>query len=283
MISAQESGLTFSRDGRMVMGGRGTVLDADTAKPIRKLPFYTNPFEGGVERQLNLHAVALAQRGKNAISAERDGAAVIWDVADGKAIGQIPRCFDYGEAVGFSSDGALMVVSRSYPRAPFYGPHECGIWDTATGKKLLAFELEDIQAPRKFIFTEDKKRLIVGIYDGSICIVDAKNGKEIRRFQANHKNLAVQAMAVSPDGTMVACSGIHHPSVRVWDVNTGAPVHRFPVPKVKLDPKVLEPLVPGHPVCWALAFSPDNAVLASGGPDGQIILWDMRPKRQEGK
>src|SRR5262245_33367947 len=61
----------------------------------------------------------------------------------------------------------------------------------------------------------------------------------------------VSTLAVSPDGTMVACTGVHHPSVRVWDVNTGQEVHRLPVPKVKHDPKVLEPLVTGCPICWA--------------------------------
>jgi hypothetical protein len=88
-------------------------------------------------------------------------------------------------------------------------------WDTATGKKPLEFKLKNIQSPRKFVFTGDRTRLIAGIFDGAICIVDAKNGKEIRRFR---------------DGTIVTCSGIHHPSVRVWDVNTGAELHRFPVP-----------------------------------------------------
>jgi WD40 repeat protein len=140
----------------MLVGGGGIVCDAGTGKVIKKLPIQTNPFEAGVERQLILHAVAFAEGGKTAISAERDGAAVVWDVAQGKPIRQISKCFDYGEAVDFSSGGALMVVSRSYPRAPFYGPHECGIWDTATGKKVVSFQLEKIQAPRRFLFTEDK-------------------------------------------------------------------------------------------------------------------------------
>jgi WD40 repeat protein len=275
----QQSVFAFSHDGSKLVGGLGIVRDAGTGKEISKLPFFTGPVAPAT-RQIIVHAVAFEKSGMTVLSTERDGATVVWDVAQAKAIRQIPQCFDYGETVGFSGDGSLLVVSKSYPRAPFEGPHDCGIWDTATGKELVKFQLLNIQAPAKFVFTQDKKLLIAGIYDGKICVLDAKTGKEIRRWQANHKNLAVQGMVVSPDGTMVACTGPHHPSVRVWDVNTGEEIRRFPVPKEKPDFKVMEPLVYGHPIYWALAFSPDSALLASGAPDSSIVLWDVRKKEK---
>ncbi len=90
----------------------------------------------------------------------------------------------------------------------------------------------------------------------------------------------VSSLAMSPDGTMVSCSALaHHPYIRVWSVQTGDELFRFPTPRYKYDPKTALELVVGHPVCHALAFSPDSAMLASGGPDATIIFWDVRKKR----
>ncbi len=51
-------------------------------------------------------------------------------------------------------------------------------------------------------------------------------------------------------------------SIRLWDVNTGENIHTFW----------------GHPTdVWALDFSPDGELLASGSYDGTILLWDMKP------
>jgi WD40 repeat protein len=280
MSLAQRSALTFSPDGSKLVGGLGIVRDALTGKEIRKLPFHINPFEFGGMRPLDVYAVSFGPGGKTVLAAERNGGTVVWEV-EGKDTRQIDKCFDYGEAVAFSADGSLLAVTKSYPRAPFQGPHDCGIWDTATGKELVKFQFQNIDAPMKLVFSQDKKLLVAGCSDGKICVVDAKTGKDLRRWQANHKHLVVQVMAVSPDGTLVACAGVHHPSIRVWDLSTGDEIHRFPVPRVKPDFKVMEPLVYNSPMCWALAFSPDSSLLASGGPDSTIILWDVRRKQEK--
>jgi WD40 repeat protein len=67
----------------------------------------------------------------------------------------------------------------------------------------------------------------------------------------------VQAMALSPDGTRLAVA--HRKGVQVWDATSG---------------KVLaETQGSGAGV---LAFSADGALLASGGRDGKVALWDAR-------
>ena len=56
--------------------------------------------------------------------------------------------------------------------------------------------------------------------------------------------------------------GLQRMSIRLWDVNIGENVHTFW----------------GHPTdVWALDFSPDGKLLASGSYDGTILLWDMKP------
>ena len=69
---------------------------------------------------------------------------------------------------------------------------------------------------------------------------------------------AVSSIAFSPDGQTLA-SGSLDDTVRLWDVNTGEPLHTLT----------------GH---WdnvtSVAFSPDGQTLASGSSDRTIRLWD---------
>lgn len=277
-VGTQKSSLMFSPDGSKLVGSGGTVLDAGTAKVITKVPVQTNPFEGVASRQLELQ-VAFGEGGKTVIAADRDGIAVVWDALRAKGISNVTRRFkDGGETVGLSADGSLMVVSKQYFTAPFMGPHACGIWETATGKEVLSFELRNMEAPTKFVFSQDKKVLVAGISSGMICILDASTGQELRRIEANYKNLCLASLALSPDGTMVACWGVHNPFIRVWDVRTGAQLHYFPVIGHSDAGAKAGPVWSGLPPCWALAFSPDSAILAAGRADSTIVFWDVRKK-----
>jgi WD40 repeat protein len=87
--------------------------------------------------------------------------------------------------------------------------------------------------------------------------------RERRLIRHTHKGSLI-TFAVSPDGTLLATSGLDG-RVKIWDVRSGR----------ELD--TLHGQLIGF---FSLAFSPDGSRLAAGAWDGTITLWDVETRQQ---
>jgi WD40 repeat protein len=82
-----------------------------------------------------------------------------------------------------------------------------------------------------------------------------------------HRGL-VTAVAVSPDGSLIASAGSDE-TVRLWSTRT----HR----------QLGAPLAGHTAIVASVAFTPDGKRLASGSDDGTVRIWDLASRRQVAK
>jgi WD40 repeat protein len=106
------------------------------------------------------------------------------------------------------------------------------------------------------VAADPKGRIATGSFDGSALLWDIDSGQVLSRFDDHSR--AVDAIAFSPDGTMLA-TGSWDGKVKLWDVTTRMVRHT---------------LVGHSSEVTGVAFSPDGKMLATVGRDEYIRLWD---------
>jgi WD40 repeat protein/predicted Ser/Thr protein kinase len=111
--------------------------------------------------------------------------------------------------------------------------------------------------------SRDRSRLAVVLADGSdrlsIAIYDPSSGKELARWPID-LHPTIYAMALSPDGSRVACGG-DDCVVPVWDTRTGKNLGECRGHRTKV---------------LSITFRPDGSRLLTASHDGTVRQWDAR-------
>jgi RNA polymerase sigma factor (sigma-70 family) len=280
--------LAYSPDGRLLVGSGGlrpAVWDVAASKSLSN--YFEKQRDGGDESVLSPDGKWLATYYQHTI--------YLWDVTTGKAVR--PREGHEREvyAVSFAPDGKSLVSVAG----------EMGTvrrWNVLTGEELPNLgKITDLAYAAAH--SPDGKFLAVGTgnHDGTIWLLNADTGQEIRRMTI--PGGYVTSLALSADGKTLA-SRAHARAIHIWDVGTGRLLNQFPGSpdghmNVALSPdgktvadagaagiclwdvasgKERDRFPTGDRQILSLAFSPDGRLLASGGET--IRLWNVTAGKQ---
>ena len=128
------------------------------------------------------------------------------------------------------------------------------VWEVATGENIAT--LENSGMVRGVAFSPDGKCLATGTTK-TVTLWCTKTWQPIATLDI----VSFESLAFSPDGSRLVTGGTWpEQRIQVWDVETRELIVELSGHKSDVE---------------SFAFSPDSRLLASGGFDGVIYLWDM--------
>lgn len=214
-------------------------------------------------------AVAFSPDEKVLASGDKNGTLKLWNSGDWTSL----ESFKISSmnvtllSLVFSHDGKILAISTNDSKVV--------LWDLAAKQKVTKQPTCNVQV-NSVAFSPDDKTLIGGCEDGQIKFWNIETGDEKSMpFKPNHKP-SVKSVAFSPDGKTVASGGADAGgggtpdySIKIWDAETG---------------NAKSTLKSEHSgAVTSLAFSSDSKLLASGGEDSFIYIWDIQKPQSTNK
>jgi len=251
--------VAFSPDGLLVASasrdGVARIWRHDPAVMVRAL---THP--------ASVESVAFAPDGATLATGTTDGRIFLWRVADGRLVVTRHQGVSV-KAIAFSAQGTILAVAGETPAICLWRLSDMTVVQPVTQRVQQAYyvtEFSPAMATDVAFFADDRSGASP---DGtSVYLWDVHDGAIRAKVQSGL--YAIYDIDVSPDGTLlVTAQDEMYP--RLWRVSDGADLGLF---RYVIDADVTTD-VDAEISSVSVRFSPDGALLASGGTGGVLQLW----------
>ncbi len=136
-------------------------------------------------------------------------------------------------------------------------------WDLETGALIRRYEGKPTTAVNWMtLASPDERRIVAGYGNLTLAFYDAKDGHVIAEHETDG---IITSVSIDAAGKR-ALTGQPQKKIRLWDLETGAPLATLKAPRS---------------YCWKVALSNDGALAVSAsGSDKLVHVWDLREEKE---